>query len=520
MNHARRQRRPNGDHADRARVTARILALAAVPLIALLSPASAEEPAGITGKTEGASNGPIRTQQPNQHPEIPVDLLAQAAPSGDSDAALERRLMFLVASIRTASEQEREEILQQLARHEEVAITTVEGFYREELLERMEAVEIIRAIRAQRSDAPATAEAPEPSTDAPTNADAPASRVAGYLVSAASAAEDAEAAYEEATLVDGAVRISGFEIEADSTRARIETLVVRDYAFRDQGGFTADTVEALRGEGVDEDLLYSWETAILDNVVVPTAEELAGTPDFVPMASLRISEMEVRHEDAGSPATVEAVDMQFDDVVDGVPHAFAVVVDRIVLPREALDNPEHQAMLAGLEYDEVVIDAALDVRFDREVEEIDLRRFVLKADEVGRLELAASVGEVRLGALETGDFETLLDSFTLIAAEVSFHNDGAVERGLEMRAEEAGMDPVAFRRQQIDELRAALATLDNPAFEEEMTAAMETFLRDPRALRISASPSSPLSAMQLIGMAMMAPQTLPDMLGLDVTVNE
>lgn len=64
-----------------------------------------------------------------------------------------------------------------------------------------------------------------------------------------------------------------------------------------------------------------------------------------------------------------------------------------------------------------------------------------------------------------------------------------------------------------------LASLQNPEFQGQVTTAVETFLKDPKSISISIDPDAPVAATQIIGAAMGAPQTLPQVLQLDVSAN-
>ena len=67
---------------------------------------------------------------------------------------------------------------------------------------------------------------------------------------------------------------------------------------------------------------------------------------------------------------------------------------------------------------------------------------------------------------------------------------------------------------------AALAQLQNPEFQKQATDAVSTFLKDPKSLSVSIDPETPVPAMQIMGAAMGAPQTLPQVLSLQVTAND
>ena len=64
-----------------------------------------------------------------------------------------------------------------------------------------------------------------------------------------------------------------------------------------------------------------------------------------------------------------------------------------------------------------------------------------------------------------------------------------------------------------------LNAINNPAFQEKVAKAGQAFLTDPKSLTITLNPAQPVPFQEIMGSAMSAPQTLPDMLAIDVTAN-
>ncbi len=69
----------------------------------------------------------------------------------------------------------------------------------------------------------------------------------------------------------------------------------------------------------------------------------------------------------------------------------------------------------------------------------------------------------------------------------------------------------------VGSLPLALAYLQNAEFQAQVTAAVKNFLENPKSLRIAIAPPAPVPATQILGAAMGAPQTLPQVLNLSVT---
>ncbi|MEP2435261.1 MAG: hypothetical protein ABJH93_00005, partial [Roseibium sp.] len=64
-----------------------------------------------------------------------------------------------------------------------------------------------------------------------------------------------------------------------------------------------------------------------------------------------------------------------------------------------------------------------------------------------------------------------------------------------------------------------LSMHQNPEFQTKVSAALGSFLKRPESLKVTASPSAPVPVAQLMGTVMMAPHTLPQVLGIDIAAN-
>ncbi|KHJ56436.1 hypothetical protein LA66_07855 [Aureimonas altamirensis] len=80
------------------------------------------------------------------------------------------------------------------------------------------------------------------------------------------------------------------------------------------------------------------------------------------------------------------------------------------------------------------------------------------------------------------------------------------------------------RDQLVQQLQAMLPSMltyiQNPAFQTKVQEAVSAYLTNPENLSIVIAPQTPVPATQVIGAAMGAPQTLPEVLKLDITANQ
>ncbi|BDA83812.1 membrane protein [Aureimonas sp. SA4125] len=114
----------------------------------------------------------------------------------------------------------------------------------------------------------------------------------------------------------------------------------------------------------------------------------------------------------------------------------------------------------------------------------------------------------------------LVSQLSLASLEIGFADDSLTNKLLDYYAKKNGQTREQLIDQVIATLPPMLAMLQNPEFQGTVTTAVTSFLKDPKSLTISVDPDAPVAATQIIGAAMGAPQTLPQVLQLEVTAND
>ncbi|KAB0680700.1 hypothetical protein [Aureimonas leprariae] len=113
----------------------------------------------------------------------------------------------------------------------------------------------------------------------------------------------------------------------------------------------------------------------------------------------------------------------------------------------------------------------------------------------------------------------LLSQLSIGSLQVGFTDASLTNKLLDYFAKENG----TTREQLADSLSQmapqSLAALNNPEFQAQVAGAISAFLKDPKSIKVEVKPTQPIPATQIIGAAMGAPQTLPNVLQLKVTAN-
>jgi hypothetical protein len=114
----------------------------------------------------------------------------------------------------------------------------------------------------------------------------------------------------------------------------------------------------------------------------------------------------------------------------------------------------------------------------------------------------------------------LMQQLSFSGAEIRFDDASITKRALEY----AGAQQNISAKQMADALKAmapiALAQLNIPELQNAISAAINTYLDDPKNFVVSASPAQPVPFPMIMGAAMGAPDTLPNVLGVKVTANQ
>lgn len=113
----------------------------------------------------------------------------------------------------------------------------------------------------------------------------------------------------------------------------------------------------------------------------------------------------------------------------------------------------------------------------------------------------------------------LTQQLNFISAQIRFEDASITNRVLDYAGSQQGMSGKQFA----DSLKAMtpimLAQLNIPELQKAISAAVNTYLDDPKSFTISAAPEKPVPFPMIMGAAMGAPNTLPQVLGVKVTAN-
>ncbi len=205
-------------------------------------------------------------------------------------------------------------------------------------------------------------------------------------------------------------------------------------------------------------------------------------------------------------------------------------------------DPQYKEGIEKLALEHVNGDITMKGAWDLGPGTIDISEFAFDVTNVGRLNLAFKISgytpafmkslqeaakaseanpnkeeaQQALGLAMLG----LLQQLSFNSAEVRFDDASITKRALEYAGSKQNMSG----KQMGDALKAmaplAVAQLNVPELQNAISAAVNTYLDDPKNFAVSAAPTQAVPFPTIMGAAMGAPNTLPNVLGVKITANQ
>jgi hypothetical protein len=350
-----------------------------------------------------------------------------------------------------------------------------------------------------------------------------AKQVADSVVSSVTATGKSTAKYADASASGDTVTISGYEMtNQDGETITIPSLVLSGVAPRDQGGFTATGIALDGGSMTVKGEVMTWKTGMVADAVIPTTDEIKAKAHIKPFSKVNVAGINVTGSDIAAPIDISSVDMTLDAADDGTPRDFDLEVQGIAVPAAVFDDhPQQKALIDALGYTDFLVNVSVAGGYDAASDTMTLRGLTIDAANVGKLAIAAKVTGVSLGKLVSGESTADAKSTAkLESLSIRFDNAGIVEKALDMQATMIG----GSRSDVVDQLSGALPfmlnIIGNEGFQNKIAGAATTFLKEPKSIAVAAAPAAPVGFDTILSTAIEAPETLPDVLAVDVTADQ
>jgi hypothetical protein len=203
-----------------------------------------------------------------------------------------------------------------------------------------------------------------------------------------------------------------------------------------------------------------------------------------------------------------------------------------------VEDQRSRDVIEAMDLEEVTGRMNISAGWDIESGEIDISDYAIELDDIGRLvlmfsfsgytpEFATALQETQSNLAENGDDEMagiavlgLVQQLSFNSASIRFEDSSITRRVLNYIGEQQGVDGDQMAQAVKGMLPLMLAQLQNPEFQRQISQAVGAFLDDPQSLTIETNPEEPVPFMEIIAAGSSAPQTLPEVLELEVRAND
>ncbi len=218
--------------------------------------------------------------------------------------------------------------------------------------------------------------------------------------------------------------------------------------------------------------------------------------------------------------TVDEYFLGFETAVPPVPTDIEISLEGYEIPVSALNGSDAKALFAAAGIDRLHLSQSVLIHWDEQSEDVFIDNIELELEKIGRIRASAQLGGVPRAILENPDrFEAILATLNIKAIELELTNEGGVETALHVAAARQGMSENQIIDVLLVELAGALRMIGNEAFASKVLGAAERFIADPKTLRVSAYPPTPVPVLQIIANVEIAPGSIPDILDLQIEAN-
>lgn len=344
--------------------------------------------------------------------------------------------------------------------------------------------------------------------------------------------------------VDGStVTLEGAELTATGSDAPVKlgTITMDGVEEDGDGGYTIETVSFEDINVTEKETTVTAKDLAITGVSIP-GEVVAGTLESLMMyesASSGPVTVSANGKEVFSMSGMEANMTRMDDDA-GL--EFNATMSDLKADLTSVEDPKAKETLDKLALHSLEGKVSMSGSWELATGKLTLDEYAFDFKDIGRLNLSLAFSGYTLDFLKSMQ-ETLkaaesnpnkeeanaamgmsmmglVQQLTFNNASISFEDASITKKLLDYAGGEQGVKGDQMAQSLKGLVPLMIAQLNMPDLQNQISAAVNTYLDDPKSIRISAEPKEPVPFPMIMGAAMGAPQTIPQVLGVSVTANQ
>ena len=327
----------------------------------------------------------------------------------------------------------------------------------------------------------------------------------------------------------GAFRLGDFELSGlkfdapGAAKGKLDLYRVHDLSANGLGKLLLKGINAA-GSGGE---YFNLDLFSLSDIRFPALEalinlEVAGKNNDIPAimkAVPTLGKYQTRGLDVRVPGqgevSLKSSRLEVADFIGPIPTKLDIIVNDLKFPVSMMKGEAKQAFSA-MGFKDIMVSYGLKAAWD-EASKIFSVNTTAKLKDGGDIDVDVSVGGVPRSMFENPmTAQQVVALLTVDSANVSFDDRSIVDKAMGIVAAQQGVDVKTLKAQAVGILPFVLQVLNKPNFVSELSDTVKKFLNTSGTIVVSATPATPVSIIQLMGVGASAPGAVIDLLNVKV----
>jgi hypothetical protein len=306
------------------------------------------------------------------------------------------------------------------------------------------------------------------------------------------------------------------------------------------GGFDIATISTSAFEHSKDGVTLNLTPFVIHGANIPAEGATGPLGSMMMYKSAELENLTVKVADK-TAFSMDGLAVQITPPADGKAMEFSATTEKFNADLTLVDDPKSKEAINALGYQNISGNIDIGGTWQPSDGKMDLSKYDISVENAGTLGMTFGLGgytvdfvksmqemQKKLAAQPEGADNSaqgmamlgLLQQLSFNSASIRFDDDSLTGKVLEYAGKQQGMSAKDIANQAKAIVPFGMAQLNNPELTAEVTAAVSTYLDDPKSLEISAEPPAAVPFALIMAGAMSNPLDLPKTLGVHVKANE
>lgn len=250
----------------------------------------------------------------------------------------------------------------------------------------------------------------------------------------------------------------------------------------------------------------------------PTPEEIAKA--FPPQLEIGLEDLAFE-DNKGSKITAKDIELAVKTAGLTIPAHLRIEADQLTLSRAMLTHPLAQSLMNQLNMNELTLNQSIEMNWDAQKETYSLDPLIIDLPQIAKLSGAIGFGGIKRAYLANPDRAAqAMATASILPSDLNLENQGGLSALINLAGLMSGLSSDQMQAIVPAQVQTMLAAYTTATFAKHVSAQISTFMQNPQSLQIALAPTSPIPMAQILGVLATGPQILPEILKIDVKVND